>query len=556
MRAVSTLFDAASKRDLYTPWTTVELFGNNLAFDKVVYASSELTGWEGKKTVNAIIEDDEAWSSQNVGSAEPVNPEWIYIDLFWQTEIDKVVLFPRTNAGLIYAFPVDFKIQVGTYGTDWVDITTKTAYPKPTTQDGETFEFAKVKCRYVRIYIIKFNQDIDNLYYARLSEIHIIKKPVTIFDFKRGNINHIKSIGEISWSLDTEGLNEWKVGNVRMTIDNSDNQWNSTNPRGLFTNQQTRGAQIQIKAGYLLEDSTQELLAVFTGYIKDPIRHSDTSGTLTCYDFWERLEKKKLDDLKDPITLIWYANKQVDFLVKKIFAYAGWTRFEYIVEDATIVIPSADFSGMSAKEGIIKLAEIMNYECGVDTQGKGFFRSRDVSSKGITLEVRNKKGGNKNLVECTDVGKGWDNVINHFTTKNTINVELSKEPPTGRPNSYDRYGHVREDMNNKFLSQLSDTFIQSVLDLYWQWYSEAKICFDATLTFLPQVELGDVHKVTQAEPSPDNKDQLIWNVGEKWNRGYIWGSRDGFLIWKLKCKVVGLSLNLENYTLKINYLEV
>ncbi|MEW6170657.1 MAG: hypothetical protein AB1472_03785, partial [Candidatus Omnitrophota bacterium] len=334
------------------------------------------------------------------------------------------------------------------------------------------------------------------------------------------------------------------------------NQWNSTNPQGLFACQQARGSQIQIKTGYLLEDGTKETLSVFTGYINDPIRHSDTSGTLTCYDLWGRLEKIKLDDLKDPTTSTWYANKQIDFLVKKIFAHAGWTRFEYNVESAVTVIPTADFSNMSARDGLIKLAEVMNYECGVDTYGKGFFRSRDVSGKNVILEVRNKKGGNKNLVECTDVGRGWDEVINHFISKNASNVEIHKEPPTGRPNSYDRYGHIRKDINNQFLKQLSDSNIQSVLTQYWDWYSEAKIRFDATLTFLPQIELGDIHRVTQIEPYPDDKNQLTWNVGEQWNRGYIWGSREGFLVWKLVCKVMKISINFNNYTVRIEYREV
>lgn len=556
MRPISSLFDEACKRDLQTVWKQVSLFGNNLAFDKPATASSQLTGWEASKVVNATIEDDEGWSSQNVGSATPINPEWIYIDLFWKTEIDKVILYPRINAGTVYSFPVDFKIQVGKYGTDWTDVITHTAYPQPTSQNGEVFEFGKTVCRYIRIYVTKFSQDIDLNYYVRLAEIQVIKKPITIFDFRKGSVNHIKSIGEITWELDTTGLNEWKTGNVRLDIDNHDNQWNSTNPNGLFTYQLAQGAQIQVKAGYLLEDGTQELLAVFTGYITDPIRHSDTSGTLIVYNFWERLEKKKLDDLKDPTTSTWYANKQVDFLAKKIFAHTGFTRFEYVVEVATTVIPTADFSGMSARDGIIKLAEVMNYECGIDTLGKGFFRSRIVTGKPVSLEVRNKKGGNKNLVECTNVSRGWDNVINHFVTQNAVDVTIEKEPLPGRPNSYDRYGHVKEEISNKFLKQLSDIQIQAVLSLYFDMYSEAKIAFDATITFLPQVEIGDVHLVSQHEPYPTMDDQLEFNVGQEWNSGRVWGSTEGFLIYLLKCKVIGLSINLEDFTIRIKYREV
>jgi len=211
---------------------------------------------------------------------------------------------------------------------------------------------------------------------------------------------------------------------------------------------------------------------------------------------------------------------------------------------------------MDARTGLISLAEVMNYECGVDTNGKGFFRSRDVGNKEVSLEVKNTKFGNKNLIDVINVNQGWNAVINSFSSKNAADTLLKVEPTAGRPNSYDRYGFLQKEISNVFLKQLSDTNITTVLQQYFDWYSEAKLSFECTTTFLPQVELGDVHKITQQSPAPNLDKQLIWNVGHRWNTEKVWGQRQGYLIYKLSVKVVGISLDLDKFTMKIKYLEV
>ncbi|MFA4871363.1 MAG: discoidin domain-containing protein [Pedobacter sp.] len=556
MQTVTELFTEATKRDHMSPFVSISLFGSNLAFKKTATASSQATGWEAAKAVNATIEDGDGWSSQNTGGGSPVSPEWLTVNIFWQTEIDKVVLFPRTNAGVVYAFPVDFKIQTSNDGTTWTDTVVRTAYPKPSNQNGESFEFVKVICQYVRVSISKLAVDTDGLYYARLAEIQVMKKPVMIYEPTRGSNNHITAVGDISWSLDATAMNVWLTGNVRLEADNSDNCWSPDNPQGLFRYQQARGAQVNINAGYVLDDGTKEVISCFTGYLKEPVRHSDTiSGTLTVYDFWEKLSKVKLDDLKDPATSNWYANQTIDFLVRKIFSHAGFTRFEYLVEAAATVIPSANFDGMTAKDGIVQLAEVCNFETGIDTKGTGFFRSREVQDL-VTLEVRNKKNGDKNLISISNISMGWNNVINCFTAKNAADVELKKEPAAGRPNSFDRFGYLPQEISNKFLKQLSDTEINAVLAKYFQMYSESKISLDCDIVFVPQVELGDCIKISQQEPSPMTDTQGVYNVGHCYNTGKTYGSVGGFLIYRKKCKVVGITLSLTDFKVSLKCLEI
>lgn len=560
MQAVSELFSEAAKRDFQSPWVEVSLFGNNLAHGKPIIASSQIAGFEGVKAVNATIEPDDAWSSQDAAGQPPEGSEWIVVDLLWQTQIDMVDLYCRVHEDVGYAYPVEIGIHTSTDNVAWTTVMTRTGTGQtPYYPDRYCFP-SPVVCRYVRVFAWRtaFRVDPNGIYCMQLCEIQIMKQPVKIFDLVKGSINHVISIGEINYSLDTIGLNEWKTGNVRLEIDNSDNQWSPSNPRGLFVNQRSCGAQVNIKAGYLLDDGSRELLTVFTGYLKEPARHGDTiSGTLTCYDFWERLDRVKLDDLKDPATSVWYTGKQIDFLVRKIFACAGFTRFEYAVEAATTVIPTADFSGMTAKDGIVQLAEVMNFECGMSTLGVGFFRSREVPNL-VTLEVRNKKNGDKNLISISNISPGWDKVINCFTAKNHADpeVELKVETTGGRPNSTDRYGYIKQEINNKFLKQLSDVEILAVLTQYFGWYSEAGISLDCEIVFLPTVELGDVVRITQAEVSPQSDTQLIWDTGQCWDAGWTWGSIDGFLVFKQKMKIVGISIDLSGFTVSLKCIEV
>lgn len=557
MQTVSEAFARASKADMTSPIYQVSLFGNNLAFGKPVTVSSFLAGWEGAKAVDAVIEDSCGWSSQNVGSEIPAGPETITVDLLWQTEIDKVILYPRITIGTVYCFPVDFTIQVSKDYNTWTTVITRAAYPLPANQNGETFTFLKQVCRYVRISNTKFRQSPELYWTVQFAEIHIIKQPVLI----SGNNpavadNYVLSVGNINWELDTTGQNVWKSGNVRIEVDNSDNVWSPDNGKGLFAYQRYFGARVSIDAGFVLDDGTTELVPIFRGQLQDAMRHSDTiASTLTAYDYWEWLERVDISSIKDPATGTWYANKQVDFLVRQIFLAAGLTRFDFAIEAATTVIPNADFNELNAQQGISWLAEVVNYECGINQKGIGFFRSRQSGAE-VSFETRNKKNGDKNLINVSNIDIGVAGVTNHWTALNSTGVTLSKEPVVARPNSYDRFGHIKKEIVNKFLSQLSDSNIIAVLTQYFNMYSEPKMGADCEIVFCPQVEVGDVHEVTQQELQSQGKNQLTWNVGEQWNKGFVWGSTGNFLLYIKVMKVVGLSMDLGSFTMQIKYKEL
>lgn len=89
--------------------------------------------------------------------------------------------------------------------------------------------------------------------------------------------NEILSVSPVVWNLDTDQLNEFKVSNVTITVDNSDNKWRSDNPYGIFAKDSASNLypyepywmKFQVKAGFVLADGTTETISVFTGLATD-----------------------------------------------------------------------------------------------------------------------------------------------------------------------------------------------------------------------------------------------------------------------------------------------
>ncbi len=85
-------------------------------------------------------------------------------------------------------------------------------------------------------------------------------------------VDHVQSVSSINWQLDTQNLNEFKVSNVSIKIDNLHNEWKADNPYGFFGGDTVspRGYEsfwmrFQVKAGINYLDGTEELLTLFTG---------------------------------------------------------------------------------------------------------------------------------------------------------------------------------------------------------------------------------------------------------------------------------------------------
>ncbi len=82
----------------------------------------------------------------------------------------------------------------------------------------------------------------------------------------------ISTISPINWQLDSERLNEFKVSNVAILLNNADGRFFFTNPFGFFGPDSASGngyepywTKFRVRVGHLLPDDTEELVTIFTG---------------------------------------------------------------------------------------------------------------------------------------------------------------------------------------------------------------------------------------------------------------------------------------------------
>jgi hypothetical protein len=86
----------------------------------------------------------------------------------------------------------------------------------------------------------------------------------------------LSNISPVNWQLDSDTLNEFKVSNVTLVLNNSLGKFFFTNPFGIFgpDSSSHRGyepywTKFRIRAGYLLPDGTEEMLTLFTGVVTE-----------------------------------------------------------------------------------------------------------------------------------------------------------------------------------------------------------------------------------------------------------------------------------------------
>lgn len=133
-----------------------------------------------KQKLNDDIVGNETWTSQG-GSAEsnPMFNEWIVMNVGQVKKIGTIQIFPRVAAGIMKVgnFPVDFKFQYSTDGTNWNDILGQNYIQYPTPMPHSiSFSFNKaVDAQYIKMLVTKKGvaPDSPNRYLVEISEIQI-----------------------------------------------------------------------------------------------------------------------------------------------------------------------------------------------------------------------------------------------------------------------------------------------------------------------------------------------------------------------------------------------
>ena len=169
----------------WTTWGSPAIYqstsGNNLALGKTVSVSSsddEGAGWDPSFLTDGNIDGGtngrNGWSSVSHASASAT--DWAVVDLGSMTNIEKVVLFSRsdlvdfTGTG----FPSSFKIQGSNDSTTWTDLVTEADYPVPKAGDGQIFTFVSATAQYVRVIATELGGvGTESGYQFQLAEIEV-----------------------------------------------------------------------------------------------------------------------------------------------------------------------------------------------------------------------------------------------------------------------------------------------------------------------------------------------------------------------------------------------
>jgi hypothetical protein len=127
----------------------------------------------------------------------------------------------------------------------------------------------------------------------------------------RIDVADLVSVSPITWKLDTDSLNEFKVSNVSIVLDNSYNKWSVFNPYGFFAQDSASPVygyepyltKFQIRAGYELNSGTDELITLFTGVYVDHVEDSENKQIqLEVHGLEELLLNKKAERIATTVT--------------------------------------------------------------------------------------------------------------------------------------------------------------------------------------------------------------------------------------------------------------
>ena len=135
----------------------------NIALKKSVTSNDGVTigsDWANSKLTDGTVKGSGFTSNTNTGVDTSANPKWFEIDLGKNELIDRVVLYPRTDAGSYqynaHYFPQDFTISVCKDGeTEYTVVKTVTGHAD--TDQPVTLDFDTTTARYVRLTATKLS---------------------------------------------------------------------------------------------------------------------------------------------------------------------------------------------------------------------------------------------------------------------------------------------------------------------------------------------------------------------------------------------------------------
>nr|BDD45350.1 hypothetical protein 26 [Elusimicrobiota bacterium] len=218
----------------------------------------------------------------------------------------------------------------------------------------------------------------------------------------------------------------------------------------------------------------------------------------------------------------------------------------------TFALKFANFSGMSVQTAMEELAKIFDYEIGIDTEGKFFFRRKNTSPD-IDMQLSH----DINIIDIDNFNSGWSRVKNRVIANwggfSRLMTPRTEDEP--RPDSIDTYGTLELEVSGGTI-EVDDTLdvAHGICQLYYERYKNPKKSFRIITKMLPQLELGDTVNVNYlAEP-------WIWWWGKKdayyGKKDLFYYSGSSIAIKDLVCNVTGIEVDLNNWKMFINVREL
>ncbi|MFC5403308.1 discoidin domain-containing protein [Cohnella soli] len=142
-----------------------------------VSASSQLSGWEASKAVDADV--NTTWSS--IGHTDSKSTEWITVDTGGNRMVKRVTLTPRQPNE--FSFPGKFIIQVSTDNSTWIDADYDIRQYRIESPTQMVYDFNEpLNGRYVRIYATELGHDENQpwIYRLQLGDVKIEDIPYSV----------------------------------------------------------------------------------------------------------------------------------------------------------------------------------------------------------------------------------------------------------------------------------------------------------------------------------------------------------------------------------------
>ena len=214
----------------------------NIALKKSVKSNDGVSignDWGNEKLTDGVIKGAGFTSDKNTGVDTSANPKWFEIDLGKDEILDRVVLYPRTDAGSYqfdaHYFPQDFTISVCKDGeTEYTVVKTVTGHPD--TDQPVTLDFDTTTARYVRLTVTKLaaKQTTGDIPRLQMAEMEIYNT----------NEDAPPAVDTIDINADSNSLNVGETLDLSAVINPSnavqkDISWVLHNPDGSLSDKAT-----------------------------------------------------------------------------------------------------------------------------------------------------------------------------------------------------------------------------------------------------------------------------------------------------------------------------